>query len=66
MVTYSDFVEDGAESSVERIRESGAVVVQGVVPEEEAVAWLEQIKAYVAANPSVKGFPADNKQVFEL
>jgi hypothetical protein len=41
-------------------------VVQNVVPRHEAQAWLQQVQAYVAANPQVRGFPADDKQVFEV
>ncbi|KAF7370278.1 Duf1479 domain protein [Mycena sanguinolenta] len=49
------------------IRAAGCVVVKGAVPREEALAWKEDIKSYVAANPGqVKGFPADNIQVYEL
>jgi hypothetical protein len=32
----------------------------------QAEQWLEELKQYIAKNPSVKGFPADDKQVFEL
>jgi hypothetical protein len=32
----------------------------------QAEQWLEDLKQYIAKNPSVKGFPADDKQVFEL
>ncbi|KAJ6529998.1 hypothetical protein DFH09DRAFT_1184385 [Mycena vulgaris] len=49
------------------IRAAGCVIVKGAIPEEEAVAWKHDIQKYVAANPGqVKGFPADNIQVFEL
>ncbi|KAJ7117571.1 hypothetical protein C8R44DRAFT_925086 [Mycena epipterygia] len=49
------------------IRAAGCVVVKGAVPKEEAIAWKKDIERYVAANPGqVKGFPADNIQVFEL
>ncbi|KAJ7250502.1 hypothetical protein B0H12DRAFT_1120680 [Mycena haematopus] len=49
------------------IRAVGCVVVNGAVPKEEAIAWKHDIQSYVAANPGkVKGFPADNIQVFEL
>ncbi|KAJ7312395.1 hypothetical protein DFH08DRAFT_896920 [Mycena albidolilacea] len=52
---------------IARIRAAGCVVVKGAVPVEEAVSWKADIKSYVAANPGqVKGFPADNIQVFEL
>ncbi|BEI82153.1 hypothetical protein CcaverHIS002_0300210 [Cutaneotrichosporon cavernicola] len=53
-------------ATVAAIKRSGTAVVQGVVPRTEAEAWLQQVEAYVAANPQVRGFPADDKQVFEI
>ncbi|KAJ6627724.1 hypothetical protein B0H10DRAFT_2161062 [Mycena sp. CBHHK59/15] len=51
----------------EHIRRAGCVVVKGGIPKEEALAWKEAIKDYAAANASqIKGFPADNIQVYEL
>jgi hypothetical protein len=32
----------------------------------KALEWLESIKHYIALNPDVKGFPEDNKAVYEL
>lgn len=34
--------------------------------EQTALKWLEDVKVYIAKNPSVKGFPENDKQVFEL
>lgn len=48
------------------IKACGTFVARGVVPAEEAQAWLRDTEAYIAANPRVRGFPADDKQVFEL
>jgi hypothetical protein len=42
------------------------VIVRDAVSEEEALQWLEDTRAYLALNPQVKGFPADDKQVFEI
>lgn len=53
-------------ATVAAIKRCGTAVVQGVVPRYEAEAWLQQVQAYVAANPQVRGFPADDKQVFEI
>lgn len=36
------------------------------MPQETAERWLGEVEAYVHANPEVKGFPADDKQVFEV
>jgi hypothetical protein len=32
----------------------------------QALEWLEAIKAYIRENPQVKGFPEDDKAVYEL
>ncbi|GKT82095.1 DUF1479 domain protein [Colletotrichum tofieldiae] len=48
------------------IRKRGAAVVRGVVDEDEARAYKDEIEAYVRKNPSTKAFPADNPQVYEL
>ncbi|KAG8862904.1 hypothetical protein FRB96_000322 [Tulasnella sp. 330] len=48
------------------VKRRGTIVVRDVVNDEEALGWKEDIKAYVKSNPQVKGFPSDNKQVFEL
>ncbi|ORY46228.1 hypothetical protein BCR35DRAFT_297286 [Leucosporidium creatinivorum] len=48
------------------IRRRGVVRIKGVVSKEQALEWKESIKSYVKANPEVRGFPEDDKQVFEL
>lgn len=32
----------------------------------QALEWLESIKSYIQKNPQVKGFPEDDKAVYEL
>ncbi|KAJ7022104.1 hypothetical protein C8F04DRAFT_971886 [Mycena alexandri] len=52
---------------ISTIKTAGCVIVKGGIPKEEALSWKYNIQKYVAANPGqVKGFPADNIQVFEL
>ncbi|PMD61680.1 DUF1479-domain-containing protein [Hyaloscypha bicolor E] len=48
------------------IRKRGAAVIKNVVPEEEALGWKEEIKAYIARNPGTKAFPKGNPAVYEL
>ncbi|KAK4684908.1 hypothetical protein P7C73_g5253, partial [Tremellales sp. Uapishka_1] len=36
------------------------------VVDTQALGWLSSLKEYIALNPSVKAFPKDDKQVFEL
>ena len=50
----------------DEIRRRGAAVVRGVLPEDEARGYKDEIEAYVARNPHTRGFPAENPQVIEL
>ena len=53
--------------TVERIKKVGSVVVEGGVTETEALKWKQSIRDYASANKDkVKGFPADDVQVFEF
>ncbi|KAJ9123223.1 hypothetical protein QFC22_001418 [Naganishia vaughanmartiniae] len=63
---YKDVVKGLAPALLEDIKASGTLVVRGVVPERKALQWLEDTKQYIAQNPQVKGFPEDDKAVFEL
>lgn len=38
----------------------------GMLIRTQAQQWLEDIRTYIHLNPSVKGFPANDKQVFEI
>ncbi|KAF7365656.1 Duf1479 domain protein [Mycena venus] len=59
-------IAEQGERIIPQIPMAGCAVVKGAVPKEEAISWKKDIQKYVAANPGVKGFPADNIQVFEL
>ncbi|KAM0789026.1 hypothetical protein ACM66B_003092 [Microbotryomycetes sp. NB124-2] len=54
------------ESTIAEIKKRGAVVIRNVVGKNKALEWKERIREYVRQNPSVKGFPEKDKQVFEL
>jgi hypothetical protein len=51
---------------IDEIKRCGTVIIRNAVSEEQALQWLEDVKSYLAVNPEVKGFPADDKQVFEI
>ncbi|KAK4057803.1 hypothetical protein OIO90_001022 [Microbotryomycetes sp. JL221] len=51
---------------IDQIRKRGVVVIRGVVEQDSALEWKQMIKDYVKQNPSVRGFPENDKQVFEL
>jgi len=48
------------------LKKRGAAVVRGVVSEDTALGWKEEIKEYIRQNPSTKAFPKDNPAVYEL
>ncbi|CAE6509573.1 unnamed protein product [Rhizoctonia solani] len=64
-VSYAE-IERGGKSWQDEVRKRGSIVVKDVVDDAEALGWKQQVLEYVKENPQVKGFPADNKQVFEL
>ncbi|KAJ7698985.1 hypothetical protein B0H17DRAFT_1196577 [Mycena rosella] len=69
-LTMESILNGLSSEEISNIRAAGCIIiVQGAVPKEvnEAIAWKRNIEKYVAAHPGkVKGFPADNIQVFEL
>ncbi|KAI1499088.1 DUF1479 domain protein [Biscogniauxia marginata] len=48
------------------LKKRGVAVIRGVVPEDEARAFKDEIEEYVKQNPSTKAFPPNNPQVYEL
>ncbi|KAF8574565.1 DUF1479-domain-containing protein [Ramaria rubella] len=48
------------------IKTTGSVVIKNVVDDDEALAWKKSVKEYVAANPTIPGFPEENKQFFHM
>ncbi|KIR53534.1 hypothetical protein I315_04128 [Cryptococcus gattii Ru294] len=64
--TYDEFINGRNGDLTTRIKNCGAVIIKEVVDQQTALKWLEDAKAYIAKNPSVKGFPENDKQVFEL
>jgi hypothetical protein len=48
------------------LRKRGVAVIREVVPESEALAWKQEIRNYIQANPQTKAFPKDNPAVYEL
>ncbi|KAI9745225.1 MAG: hypothetical protein M1818_001503 [Claussenomyces sp. TS43310] len=55
-----------ADSFAHELRKRGAAVIRGVVSQETALGWKEDIRSYLRANPHTKAFPKDDPQVFEL
>ncbi|PVH88398.1 DUF1479 domain protein [Cadophora sp. DSE1049] len=51
---------------VKDIKKRGVAVIKGVVPENEARGYKNEVEDYVKRNPSTKAFPPDNPQIFEL
>ncbi|KAK7036527.1 hypothetical protein VNI00_011724 [Paramarasmius palmivorus] len=66
-VSYEEIRTGLSNEKLARVKDAGVVVVTGAVPREEALAWKKSIRDYAAANKErVRGFPADNIQVYEF
>lgn len=50
----------------ENIKDRGCVVIKNVVPKELAESWKQEVIDYIGANPQTRGFPKDDKVVYEL
>ncbi|VUC36543.1 unnamed protein product [Clonostachys rosea] len=74
--SYDELVSSPSPELIRRIRQCGSVVIHGTVPQNQvamsflilpkALKWLEETKEYIKLNPRVKGFPEDDKQVYEV
>ncbi|ODN76798.1 hypothetical protein L202_05400 [Cryptococcus amylolentus CBS 6039] len=64
--TYDEFINHRTPGLEQRIKTCGSVIIRDVVDEQTALNWLADLKSYIDLNPSVKGFPEKDKQVFEL
>ncbi|WVQ79010.1 hypothetical protein IAT38_001102 [Cryptococcus sp. DSM 104549] len=64
--TFEEFINSPTKELIDKIKTAGTFILRGAVEEETATQWLKDVQEYIAANPSVKGFPANDKQVFEL
>jgi hypothetical protein len=48
------------------LKKRGAGIVRGVVPEDVALGWKDEIQQYIRKNPQTKGFPVEKPAVYEL
>jgi hypothetical protein len=48
------------------LEKRGVAIIRGVVDQDVALGWKEEIKAYIRANPQTKAFPKYNPAVYEL
>ncbi|KAG8904372.1 hypothetical protein FRC01_008753 [Tulasnella sp. 417] len=59
-VSFKELTESGEGANwTKEVAKRGVVVVRDVVPDEEALAWKQQVRDYIEANPQ-------DKQVFEI
>lgn len=66
---FSDIKQNGGklpEGLAETVRRTGCVIVRGVVPEEQATKWEQDLKDYTKKHPTIAGFPKDDPQNFSL
>ncbi|TKY87124.1 hypothetical protein EX895_003801 [Sporisorium graminicola] len=52
-------------ATFEAIKDRGVAVIRNVIPQQQVLAWKDDIRAYARHN-NAKGFPEDNPQVYEL
>ncbi|GBE88545.1 DUF1479-domain-containing protein [Sparassis latifolia] len=64
-VNFSELANLSSER-IEEIRRKGSLVIKDVVDDEEATQWRQWLREYVTKNPSIDGFPAEDKQFFQL
>jgi hypothetical protein len=48
-------VDNAPESFSKELRKRGVAVIRGVVPEQEALQWKEDLREYIRQNPQTKG-----------
>ncbi|KAF3763386.1 DUF1479-domain-containing protein [Cryphonectria parasitica EP155] len=63
---HFDRLQDDLSTIREEIKKRGAVVIRGVIPEQEARGYKFELDEYIRKNPHTKGFPAHDPQVWEL
>lgn len=51
---------------IDIVRQTGCVILRGVVPEEQATKWEDDLKAYTKKHPKVSGYPKNDPQSFSL
>ncbi|CAH0047470.1 unnamed protein product [Clonostachys solani] len=68
-VNFSSIVENGGllpENAKSLLKDRGTIVIRGLVSERQALEWKQSVREYVKKNPSTKGFPANDRQVYEI
>jgi len=48
-------IDDAPETFSKELRKRGVAVIRGVVPEQEALGWKEDLREYIRENPQTKG-----------
>lgn len=64
-ISFQDLKDGSADFSAE-YRKRGVAVIRNVIPQAEALAMKEDLRAYISQNPQTKAFPKENPQVYEL
>ncbi|CAH0035518.1 unnamed protein product [Clonostachys rhizophaga] len=68
-VDFSSIVQNGGqlpEKPKALLKDCGTIVIRGLVSERQALGWKQSVREYVKKNPSTKGFPANDRQVYEI
>ena len=54
------------ESLKDLVRQTGCLIIRGVVSEQQATTWENDLRSYARRHPKVSGFPQLNPQTFSL
>lgn len=54
------------ENFVETVKQTGCVIIRGVVSEEQASSWESELRSYTKKHPNIAGFPKHDPQNFSL
>lgn len=64
--TYDEVTSPGSEDALNRMKETGCFIVRGAIPRDEASHYFEDLKEFIAQNPSITGWPAKSPAIFHL
>lgn len=68
-IKFSDLQSHGGrfpENFVETVKQTGCVIIRGVVSEEQASSWESELRSYTKKHPNIAGFPKHDPQNFSL
>lgn len=56
-IDFAD-IDNLTQEQIQLIKRRGSVVIRNIVPDDEVLQWKQNLREYIAANPSVDGKPS--------